>query len=144
MNDPLTWLLTGGGLAVGLLGVICTAVIPLVIVGGLVVFLVRRSRQSGEARQAAQVWPSAAGTVLMSTIQIRRSGRHSRSEVPVVVYQYHVNGQMYQGNRIRAGDQFLTVRVAGQAQATLARYPAGAPVTVYYNPVNPAESALER
>jgi len=33
---------------------------------------------------------------------------------------------------------------AGQAQATVARFPVGATVTVYYNPSNPSESALER
>ena len=37
----------------------------------------------------------------------------------------------------------MNVRVIGQAQATVARYPIGANVTVYYNPANPTESALE-
>ena len=33
---------------------------------------------------------------------------------------------------------------SGAARQTVARYPIGASVTVYYNPSNPAESALER
>jgi hypothetical protein len=143
MDDPLFWLTTGGGLAVGLLGALCATVVPLVVIGALVVVLVRRGKQSSAARQEAQTWPSTTGTVLMSTIQVRRTGR-SRSEIPVVVYQYQANGQMYQGNTIRAGDQFGTIRVMGQAQATVARYPAGSTVTVYYNPANPAQAALER
>jgi hypothetical protein len=117
--------------------------LPLLIIGGLVVFLLRRGAQSNAARQTAQAWPSTSGTVLMSTIQVRRTGR-SRSEIPVVVYQYQVGGQMYQGQVIRAGDQFGTIRVMGQAQATVARYPVGAAVTVYYDPANPANAALER
>jgi len=32
----------------------------------------------------------------------------------------------------------------GDAQKTIERYPVGAQVMVYYNPANPAESALER
>jgi hypothetical protein len=94
-------------------------------------------------RQSTQTWLSTTGTILMSSVQSSHTG-NSHSTYPVVVYSYVVNGQSYQSQRIRAGDQFLTVRVAGQAQATVARYPIGANVTVYYNPANPAESALER
>jgi hypothetical protein len=38
----------------------------------------------------------------------------------------------------------MNIRVTGQAQATAARYPIGATVTVYYNPANPAEAVLEK
>lgn len=79
----------------------------------------------------------------MSNVRVRRTG-NSRSEIPVVVYQYQVDGKDYQGQTIRAGEQFLSIRVMGSAQDTTARYPIGAQVMVYYNPANPAESALER
>ena len=61
-----------------------------------------------------------------------------------MVYQYEVNGQSYQGQRIKASDKFMSIRISGEAQATVARYPAGSRVTVYYDPNNPSESALER
>jgi len=128
---------------IGVFGGICATVLPIIILVGLGIFLYRRSQQGSAAKQAAQSWSSTMGTVLMSTIQIKRTGR-SRSEVPVVVYQYQVNGQVHQGQTIKAGEQFFNVRVMGQAQATIARYPVGAQVMVYYNPTNPAESALER
>lgn len=83
------------------------------------------------------------GTVLMSTVQSKRTG-NSSSTYPVVVYDYQVNGVSYQGQRIKAGEQFFSVRVIGDAQATAARYPVGTQVMVYYNPANPQESALER
>jgi hypothetical protein len=118
-------------------------VLPIIILVGLGIFLYRRSQQGNAAKQAAQSWASTMGTVLMSTIQIKRTSR-SRSEIPVVVYQYQVNGTAYQGQTIKAGEQFFNVRVMGQAQATIARYPVGAQVMVYYNPANPAESVLER
>ena len=38
----------------------------------------------------------------------------------------------------------MHIRVIDEAQTTVARYPVGASGMVYYNPENPAESALER
>jgi len=136
-------LLSGISILIGLLGGFCATILPLLILVGLGIFLYRRSQQSKAAKQAAQSWSSTMGTVLASTIQIKRTGR-SRSEIPVVVYQYEVNGKALQGQTIKAGEQFFNVRIMGQAQATVARYPVGASVMAYYNPANPAESALER
>jgi len=103
----------------------------------------RRSKMRDAAKQSAQDWPGTMGVVTMSTIQIRHTGK-SRSEVPVVGYQYQVDGQTYTNGTIKAGEQYFSVRLYGDAQKTIQRYPVGAQVMVYYNPVNPAESALER
>ena len=94
-------------------------------------------------RQAAQGWLSTTGRVLIARVEVHRTGR-SRHEIARVIYSYAVGGQPYQGQQIRAGDKFLRVQMMGEAQQTVARYPLGATVTVYYNPTNPAESALER
>ena len=131
-----------GGL-LGIVGGLCAIILPVIILIALGFFLYRRSKMRDAAKQAAQNWASTMGTVTMSTIQVRRSGR-SRSEVPVVVYQYQVGGNSYTGQTIKAGEQFFNVRVMGDAIATMNRYPVGAQVMVYYNPANPAESALER
>ena len=56
-------------------------------------------------------------------------------------------GQVFQGHRVRAGDEFGRVRTAGtesSASNTVARYPSGSCVVVYFDPANPANSALER
>jgi hypothetical protein len=137
------WIITGFTLLLSVGGAACTVLLPVLILGGLGWYLYRRNQQSLAYRQAAGSWPGTTGTVLMSSVQSKRTGR-SHSLYPVVVYQYEVNGKGYQGQTIKAGEQYLNVRVAGQAQATVARYPIGATVTVYYNPANPAESALER
>jgi hypothetical protein len=141
--DVFNWIFTGLSLVIPIAGGACAVVLPILILGGLGIFLYRRSRQSNVARQATQSWPSTTGTVLASSIQIQRTGR-SRSEIPAVVYQYQVNGQSYQSHTIRAGEQYFNVRMAGQAQATVARYLIGTTVTVYYNPENPGQAALER
>jgi len=141
--DIFTILTSGIGIFIGLAGAVCTTVVPILVLGGLGFFLYKRSQQSNAAKQAAQSWLSTSGTVLISTVQSRRSG-NSTTVFPVVVYQYEVDGKGYQGKTIKAGEQYLNVRIYGQAQETSARYPVGATVTVYYNPANPAESALER
>lgn len=133
--------LLGG--ALGILGGLCAVIVPLLILGGFGVFLYRRSQQAKVARDAAQAWPYTSGMVLSSSVRTRRSG-NSTSHSPVVVYSYEVNGKTYRSQIIKAGNQYMSVRIMGQAQDTVDRYPAGASVTVYYNPDNPKESALER
>ncbi|MBP8164743.1 MAG: DUF3592 domain-containing protein, partial [Anaerolineales bacterium] len=73
----------------------------------------------------------------------KTSGR-SRTTYPVVVYQYTVDGKPFQCQTIKAGEQYLNVRLMGQVQETVNRYPIGSNVTVYYNPSNPAEAFLEK
>lgn len=141
--DTLNLIFAGLGIFGAVIGVGCSIGIPLVLFGGVGYFLYKCNQQSTATRQLAQSWPSTSGTVLMSSVQSKTSGR-SHSTYPVVVYQYEVNGKSYQSQNIKAGEQYMSVRVIGQAQETVARYPIGASVTVYYNPANPAESALER
>ena len=138
------WIITSFGLFAGIAGAICTVTIPILVIGALGYFLHKRNQQSMTYRQSTQTWHNTTGTVLMSSVQWKRTGNSGSTTYPVVVYQYEVNGQRYQSQRIKAGEQFLNVRIAGQAEATVKRYPIGATVTVYYDPKNPAESALER
>ena len=73
----------------------------------------------------------ASGTVVSSTVQVP-------AQVPLVIYSYTVDGTVFLGQRIRQHDEF-----AESAAATVARYPAGSPIVVYYDPRNPADSLLE-
>jgi hypothetical protein len=139
----IEWIVAAFSVFLTIAGVACGVLLPILILGGVGYLLYKRSQQSGVARQIAQSWPSTTGRVLMSSVETRSSGS-SHSTYPVVVYQYDVHGITYQSQTIKAGEQYLNVRVMGQAQATVARYPIGASVTVYYNPANPADSALER
>jgi hypothetical protein len=144
--DPiaiLTGLVSALGGLLGLAGGLCACIVPVVFLVGFGIFMYRRSQQGKVAKDAAQSWPGVMGTILSSSVQSRRTG-NSMSTYPVVVYQYQVNGQTYQGQTIKAGEQFFNVRIIGEAQATADRYPVGAQVMVYYNPANPQESALER
>jgi len=98
--------------------------------------LLRGRRADGPAlRQAA--WPYTRGTVLSATVQMSHTSR-ARHQSPLVLYAYQVDGRMFQGHRVR-----LT-GLSATASEVIARYPAGASVVVYYDPTDPANSALER
>ncbi len=142
MDNPLAWLMSGS-IVFSVLAACCTTILPLAVIGGIGFFLYRRYQQGQSKRQESQAWPTTAGVVLMSRVEVQGSGENSRT-VPVVVYQYEVNGQPFQGNIVRAGSQFFTARGPREPYLIVDRYPVGAQVLVYYNPANPADCALER
>jgi hypothetical protein len=136
-------LFVGGGtivftIVIGLVTVVCTT-LPFVAIGW---YIYRRSKQSKQVLQASQVWPSTAGIIVKSRVEV--SGGESASVNPRVVYDYVVGGQNYQNDQIRAGDDIMAIRAGGTAYDIVDRYPVGMAVIVFYNPANPAESALER
>jgi Protein of unknown function (DUF3592) len=123
-----------------------STVVALLVIAAVVASLAMRALKARAVRRATIAWQETPGTVLMSTIQVRRNGA-SRHEIPTIVYSYQVNGTTLQGSRVRIGDELGRVRVAGtesSAAQTVARYPVGAAVKVLFDPRNPAESALER
>lgn len=113
-------------------------VLPLVALG-----LVAVLRTVVETRQAAS-WTSTAGRVVRSEIESRRhqfQGEPEKVEnVPAVEYEFEARGRTVRGRRISIGDD----SGGENTEATLARYPVGAAVTVYYDPDDPKNSALER
>ena len=94
----------------------------------------------------SQAWPSAGGTVLKSRVSRSTTfmkGRNVTRYTPLVDYEYSVNGKQYKGKQIMFGwaPAYLS---EGRALAYMDRYPAGSPVTLFYNPSQPRESVLER
>lgn len=142
--EIITLIITGVTLLLSFAGVACTVIIPVLIIGGIGYYLYKRNQQSMTQRQDAQNWASTTGTIMMSSVQSRRSGTGGYSTIPVIVYQFEVNGKTYQSQNVRVGDKYLKVNVSWQAQETVDKYPIGKQVTVYYDPNNPAECALER
>jgi len=133
-------LMSGMGLMVPL----CIFGVFAAVIAAVGLVFYRNSRKSAAERQAAQSWPSTQGTILSSSLQWHHGPDNSSSQVAVVVYQYEVNGKSYQGQVIKAGERFLRVRRPGDNRAIVSRYPAGKSVSVYYDPSDPADAALER
>ena len=139
----LTALFGGFGIMMAVVSCAIVTVCVLVPFGFIGWYIVKRSDQAGAARTAALSWPSTTGKVVKSRVEVSSSGESTNVD-PHVIYEYTVNGQVYRGDQIRAGDKFMRVQVGKAAYETVDRYPEGATVTVFYNPAKPSEAALER
>jgi hypothetical protein len=100
--------------------------------------------------RAASDWPSTLGKVMISGSEVRdvkvmddtradHRGVEQRNFANIV-YEYTVSGQKLRNNRVTIGEDRGNFEVA----ETIARYPVGTAVTVYYNPRHPRDAVLER
>lgn len=95
----------------------------------------------------ASNWPAVPGRVVSSRVVQRRTGgiggdqKHEElRNFAQVTYEYAVQGKMQRGARVSIGEDLGNFQV----EETLAKYPEGASVTVYYNPTKHHEAVLER
>ena len=104
-------------------------------------FVFRDRRRS----RAAQAWPGTAGRILQSRVEAKTlpGDRPSTRFAPQIAYEYVVDGRTYRSEHIAFGKVFWSL-APQRAAAKVARYPAGAQVTVYFNPRRPEEAVLER
>jgi ABC-type bacteriocin/lantibiotic exporter with double-glycine peptidase domain len=152
--DPsvlITLLLSLGIPALIFFGSIVCVILPLVIVFWLLFRLIRqRKADIQQVNQASLEWVQTTGTILESKVTESSStntdGSTSTNYQVNVRYRYQVNGQEFSNKTIRAGDR-LGVNLfptESKAQAEASQFPVGAVVPVYYDPQNPAHSALVR
>jgi hypothetical protein len=99
-----------------------------------------------EVRRAS-LWPSVPGRVVVSMSEKRSidTGGADSTDTEIrnfakVVYEYKIATKTYRCDRVSVGENLGNFLVA----ETLAKYPIGKAVTVYYNPNNRAEAVLER
>ena len=100
--------------------------------------------------RAAKEWSSAVGKVVVSKAEVRGTRlidsdredgyRTEQRNYANITYEYSVAGQKLRNNRVSIGEDRGNFEVA----ETIAKYPVGAIVTVYYNPLHPKEAVLER
>jgi hypothetical protein len=100
--------------------------------------------------RAAKQWPSAAGKVVASHAEVRETRvidsnredgyRTEQRNYANIVYEYSVAGKTLRNNRVSIGEDLGNFGVS----ETVAKYPVGAVVSVYYNPLHPKEAVLER
>jgi hypothetical protein len=96
-------------------------------------------------------WPQVQGTVLSSRVASQYSsgstsgsGRSSRSSytyLPAVEYAYVVGGREYRSARVYLGAE-QSYGDPSWAEEFVAARPPGGPVSVRYNPEDPADAAL--
>ena len=121
--DPVVVFLAGGALAA---------------LGGVFVFSgVRNMRRASQSMK----WPSVPGTITSSQLVTGGTIR-SRWYKAHVTYTFSVNGQTYTGDKVVFGDARSGNQP--QEQAVVSRYTAGAPVEVFYDPLQPQQAVLQR
>lgn len=102
-----------------------------------------------QVRQASD-WPSVIGKVVVSKSEVRKvktfddnaaSGRgEEERNFAKIIYEYTVDDEKLRGSRVSIGEDLGNFEVA----ETIAKYPVGTVVTVYFNPRHPEQAVLER
>lgn len=120
-------------------------IIVAAILGLIALWILLRALRGWAAASASRAWLTASGRVLNSSLirTQRRGTSGGGSYIPMIVYEYQVDGKVYRGNRYAFGSQIGT-GFTGIASRVVDQYPEGSTVDVYYNPDNPAEAVLKR
>lgn len=100
--------------------------------------------------KAVSRWLPAPGKIISSRVEareVRSSGSGSESSdateirnFPAITYEYKVGGKTFQSSHYSVQENLGNFEVT----ETLARFPRGAKVTVFYNPSDPAKAVIER
>ncbi len=132
-------------------------VIQCAIIAGIGVFILALSGRRVFLAVRSWSWPQVEGTVVNSYVMTTRAnlaaGRGSgHTSFLEVVYKYTVGGRTYENKRWGFDDRRpkygsrspVSGKVMWHESELLAAYPRGARVSVYYNPAEPASSAITR
>jgi hypothetical protein len=91
----------------------------------------------------ARHWATTDGKVLTSELEVKRGAKGGRIYRASVQYQYRVNDGLFTGTRVFFGDHIAT-SFEDSAIQRVARYFAGANVTVFYDPLHPEQCVIEK
>ena len=141
-NDSFVWLFGGGTILAVILSILASIICTVVPVAGVIWFILSRRKKASKMLSDASTWVTTRGKIIKSRVEV--SGGEITSVFPRIVYEFTVNSQTYQGQQIQAGEQFWASRTSEAAYDLVDQYPVGSEVTIFYDPVNPANCALQR
>lgn len=112
---------------------------------GVAAFFTMRWGRSDPRAVSGAEWPTALATVIYTEVAVEtrrnRRGKEAVRYIPVVAYEYEVDGETYQAARLRFGDSSQPSMEA--ATRTIEQFPVGAGIEVRYDPKAPNEAAVE-
>lgn len=127
-----------GPLLVGLLFIL----VPVLVLIGVITLL--RKNKTGMRRTTSipAGWRATKARVTGGNVEeaIRIRVEDDAFYYPMVVFEYTVEGREYTGSQ---GVE-RPYNYAGRANKTLAQYPVGSEIVVYYNPERPADARLPK
>lgn len=118
-----------------------TAFAGLFVVAGLASFFFITVRPTYRSMQAAR-WPTTQGTVISSRLGESSSDKGGRTYRVDIRYRYDVAGHTYESNQYDGTGTSTYSGWRDQKQAAVAAHRPGKPVTVYYDPADPADAML--
>lgn len=92
---------------------------------------------------SSREWPSVPGEVISANVISYRDSDGDTMYRPRVVYRYELGGVTYESDRVNLSGSMATSGTRA-AEKTVAAYPPGSTVEVYYDPANPASCLLQR
>ena len=143
-QELVPWLFGGTVIftVIMVIGTILVSLLCTVVPIAAVFWLLKKSADKDRAKhQASLAWHMTTGKILKSRVEV--TGGESATVSPRIAYEYDVYGRTYQSEQIRAGGIYIT-GPHRSAYDIVDSYPVGKDVTVYYDPNNPEEAALER
>ena len=92
--------------------------------------------------RASARWPTVEGTVVGTEVTTRRGCKGATVDVAIVTYGYTVSGKEYTSKNFHFDEGPKQFSGKKLAEYHVSQYPAGASVTVHYNPNDPGEACL--
>jgi hypothetical protein len=120
-------------------GLVCIGIAFLILIGVVVLLYVNHTH-SREKVAIHPNWPTVLGRVTVARVEesVRTRVDDDAFYYPSIEFEYTVEGQIYTGKQAVGKPSNLEFI----AKRTLANYPAGTEVKVYYNPEKPEEARL--
>jgi hypothetical protein len=118
----------------------------LIVIGGLFLFCsvyLLYSNYGVQKRIATSAsWPETMGRVTQANVRLKNTIRAGRHYLIEVAYTYSVRGVEYVGKF--TVDPLWSLGTKTAAEQKLSLYPAGAPVSIRYNPEKPQDHVTEQ
>jgi hypothetical protein len=108
-----------------------------VVAGAFLMGLALRNAAKGIASRG---WTQTSGTILRTFVLVETDPEGSKGFTPSIEFEYVVEGNRYKGSRLRYGQVGSSKREL--AERTIAAYPLGTSVPVFFDPRNPKDSVL--
>jgi hypothetical protein len=120
-------------------GLLCISIAFLALVGVIVLLYINHNR-SREKMVVPPSWPGVSGRVTVARVVESARTRVDEDAFyhPSIEFEYIVAGQVYTGKQAVGRPSNLE----SKAKRTLANYPPGTDVAVYYNPEKPDEARV--
>jgi multisubunit Na+/H+ antiporter MnhB subunit len=112
-------------------------IVGFIFIGALVLYINITSFL--KSMKSQQNWKQTQGTILKSSV-VTQSAKQIDKYIPSVEYSYNIANKKYIGSRIHFYNQKLIN--LDKATSIIKEYPKNQSVTVYYNSLEPTDSAL--